>query len=122
MADTWKPAFDLHFNHNGTLIKCGDLTCDEEHEEFETTNTESYGWHEYGVGVRTFKVNGTFFHEDGDTLPTRRTTYTSEFSDGNTNEKMTGKFRIMRLGKAGGGRGALRYSFSGTFTGSVTPS
>ena len=123
MADNsvWAPATDCLFTHNAFVFDTQDVEFTEEHEEFETTNSKSSGYREFGTGVRNFRIRGTV-HRDtvNGQKPVTRTRLGATFTDGE--DVYTGFAILTNLATAGGGRGGTRYNFSGGFTGTVTKS
>ena len=118
-SSTWRAADAVQFTQGSTTFFCTDCEFNETHDEFNTTNNQSGGYHEFGVAKRTYEIRGTAVIDTSDArMPTTRTLTTFSFTDGSST--FSGSGRILTLGRRGGGEGGATYPFTGKFTGTVT--
>jgi hypothetical protein len=120
-ATNWKPAHDASIVYSGVTFKCTSASVSVDIEQFETTNTESNGAYEFGLGVKRISLSFEIpVDDDTPVVPTEGAFATATWSDGAST--YTGDGAITRIGRRGGGRGGFSVSGEITFTGSVTKS
>jgi hypothetical protein len=118
-STVWKPAYDVTLIINGVTLPATTAEYSEEVEDFDTTNTESNGDHEFGVAVTTRSLRGEVpIDSDTPLWPPLKTLVAASYNDGE--ETHSGSIRLLSRQKRGGGRGGFMVSFSGKFTGAVT--
>lgn len=115
----WKPAYDVTLTVGGTTQLCINSTFSETVEEFDTTNQESDGDEEIGVGVTSRQLRFTIpVDNDNPIIPAKKSLQPCTWSDGL--ESYSGKCRILSRERRGGGKGGYFIDCSGKFTGAVT--
>jgi hypothetical protein len=120
-ATVYKPAHNAAVAYSGVTYKCATASIEEQIEEFETTNTESNGAYEFGLGVRSISM--TFECPVVDTtgnVPAVGTFATATWSDGISS--YSGDGALTQVSRRGGGRGGFTFSGTLKFTGAVTKS
>jgi hypothetical protein len=120
-ATNWKPAWDAQITYNGTVLNATTASYSYDQEQFETTNTESNGAYEFGLGVTRHSLSFELpVDDDTPHVPTEGSFVTATYSDGvNT---FSGNAAITRIGRRGGGRGGYTVSGECTYTGTVSKS
>jgi hypothetical protein len=117
-ADVWVPAHNAKITYNAVVQPASSVELSHQADEFETTNTESDGDHEFGVAGRTRQIRWTQPAKAGATMPLEEDLVDAVYGDDKFT--WTGKARIVSSSRKGGGKGGYVLDYTAKFTGVVT--